>query len=243
MKPPHHRQPPESASGDDPDSPALEALLSARRLRQPPAEWRDAILRQAIANAGADPDVTMDRDGEVGRDLPPSLRYGGQAGARRHGDAALDGAIALPWKDSGLCVAQPSCGTPDPGPIHRLLEYLTSGWSLTAATWVLALALNQYSIPHGAFKPSTPPPPFSDAALAEIRESQRALGDLANVNSLSPAHFSSPNPRQAPSESSLPASPILPPGDRPRARLPRGLREWHLAELDGLDHSEPDLQS
>lgn len=212
MNPPDHHPPPEPDAGAS-DAAALEAWLSTRRLRSPPAEWRETILRQATFSASQEVSCEADDRSRVHRERRDEHQ------------------------------GQPFLRTPTPSLADRALAYLTSGWSLTAAAWVIAFALNQYSIPSGAFTPSHPRPPFSEAALAEIRESQRALGDFANLGPSVPTRFTPPNSRPIPPESALPGTPSIPPGDRPRARLPRGFREGYVALPHAADHLEPELLS
>ncbi|MCC7376509.1 MAG: hypothetical protein IT581_17755 [Verrucomicrobiales bacterium] len=203
MKPPHHRPPPDRPSDDAADPEGLEAFLATQRLRQPPADWREAILRQATSSASTS---------ETSAETSPS-RVNGQH--HRWGDPHRT-TPSLPW-------------------LQRLVIRLTSGWSLTAAAWVLAFTLNQYSIPSDAFKPTPAPPPFSEAALAEIRESQRALGDFANLGVAFPPDLGPAKPQRAPSDAAAPVSPALPPEHRPRARLPRGFREDYFARPNTTD--------
>ncbi|MBL9139381.1 MAG: hypothetical protein JNK85_26160 [Verrucomicrobiales bacterium] len=208
MKPPRQRPPPGPDPGDATDLPGLESLLASQRLRPPPAEWRESILRRAAASASASEPAT-----ETSRD-----RVNGQ---RRHPESFHGAAPAIPW-------------------LQRLVAHLSSGWSLTAAAWILAFALNQYSIPRGAFTAAPRQPPFSEAALAEIRESQRALGDFANLGAVIPSDFHPPQTHRAPPDAASPVPPALPSEPRPRARLPRGFRDGHVARSDTNSPHEPE---
>lgn len=59
-------------------------------------------------------------------------------------------------------------------------DALSSGWTVTAAAWVLVIALNHYAMPSGG-EPASVRPPLSDAAMAEIRAQQRLLVEMGSV--------------------------------------------------------------